>query len=260
MAIAVDSSTPARWTGTWNGSNGGSITSASFTAPADALLVLCATVDTGNGATSAASLSASDSGGLTWTKRVERLGSETTAGGGSAVFTARTTSSASRTVTLTGANPGAPGGQWGTGRASAKLYVLTGVDVDGTPVDTVGANNEGGSAANPLNTTSITPGANGLLVAADTDWSQLGAMTSSDLTLDTADYAGAISVASGYKACTSGVGVTGNFDPPAGTPQHKWTQVTVREASGGAAQDTPELYGRPFGTRGESQQHQLLAQ
>jgi hypothetical protein len=250
MAIAVDASSPARWSGTIG--EAGSITSASFTAPADALLVLCVEYDTASLWTSG-TRTASDSGGLTWTTRVERLGSETTAGAGSGIWTARTTSSASRTVTFALGSPNAFGA-WGTGRVSAYVYVLTGVDVDGTPVDTVGASNEGGSGTNSLTTTSITPGGTGLIIAADADWNQLGVFTSSDLTISTADYASAISVVSGYKTCTSGVGVTANLDAGGtGTAQHKWCQIIVREAGGGTPSTPFRLFNRPnfkiFGRR-----------
>lgn len=224
MSIAVDASTPARWSGT-PATPGGTIVSASFTAPADALLVVCINWDDNAGLDQ--TYTVTDSGGLTWTTRVTRGTTESTSGGGSSIRTARTTSSVSRTITVT-SDAGTSGK-----RVSAKCYVLTGVDVDGTPVDTVGANNEGGSNTNNLTTTSITPGANGLLIVSDTDWNVLGVFTSSDLTIDTADYAGAISVVSGYKICTSGVGVTGNCNA-GGTSaaQHKWCQVTVREAAG----------------------------
>jgi len=226
MAIAVDASSPVRWTGTPS-SPVGTIVSASFTAPTDALLVACVSGD-GIG-TDAAVITMSDSGGLAWTLRVARTWSETTDGGYSGIYTARTTSSTSRTVTMT-ASAGIS-----AKRYSIKLYVLTGVDVGGTPVDTVGANNEGGSTTNNLTTTSITPGANGLLICCDTDWNQLGVYTSSDLTIDTADYAGAISVCSGYKTCTSGAGVTGNLNAGGtGAAQHKWCQVTVRESASAA--------------------------
>ena len=238
MAVAVDGSTPARWAAAV-AVLGGTATSASFTAPTDALLIACVNAD-GADDTEGGTVAFSDSGGLTWTTRVMRGYSETAAGGYSGIFTARTTSSVARTATVT-----RNGGIGAAKRFSVKLYVLTGVDVDGTPVDTVGASNEGGSATNNLTTSSITPGANGLLVCADTDWNALGAYAaSSDLTQDTAHYTGEISVCSGYKTCTSGVGVTGNLNA-AGTSaaQHKWCQVTVRE-SAVAAQDTPELYGR----------------
>jgi hypothetical protein len=36
--------------------------------------------------------------------------------------------------------------------------------------------------------------------------------------------------------------------------------ISTYLGTGGAAQDTPELYGRPFGTRGQGQMQQLLAQ
>jgi hypothetical protein len=236
VSVAVDASTPVRWTGTpdLGGSPQPPIASASFTAPTDAFLVCCVCYDTV--ATGSTVATCSDSGGLAWTKRVERTGLETTAGGGSAIFTARTTSAVARTVsvgyTLSGTGS--------TNRMSAKCYVLTGVDVNGTPVDSVAAANEGGSATIDLTTTSVTPGATGLLLAADTDWNQRGLFTSSDLTIDTADYTGAISVVSGYKTCTSGVGVTADLHAAgASAPQHKWCQVVARQAA--AAGESSEL-------------------
>lgn len=230
MAIAIDASSPVRWSAVLT-SGGAGMTSAPFTAPANAWLELTVSMD---GHTSGqnvfGTLNVSDSGSLVWTERVRRSQTESVDGGASVILTARTTSAVERTVLITRTAGGTV-----TKRCSAKLYVKTSVDVDGTPIDTVGANNEGGSTANPLTTTSVTPGATGQLTAVTTEWQQLGLLTSSDLTLDTADYTGAISVASGYKACTSGVGVTANLDPPVGTPQHKWCQVVDREAAGGAA-------------------------
>jgi hypothetical protein len=244
MAIAVDASTPVRWTGAAGFPS--VVTSASFTAPTDALLVCCVSYDTKATAAATLEMTASDSGGLTWTKRVERTGAETTGGGGSAIFTARTTSAVARTVSCgydedEGVSPG-------TMRISAKLYVLTGVDVGGTPVDAVGANNEGGSGTNNLTTTSITAGANGLLICADTDWNVNGVMTSSDLTIDSATYASAIDVASGYKAVSSGASVNGNLNAGGGgAAQHKWCQVVVREAAGGGGGTIPHgIFGKPL--------------
>lgn len=227
MAIAVDSSSPARFSG--SPTTGGSITSASFTAPADALLVVCLEADAGTSETLA--VTASDSGGLTWTTRVERNSNETTTGGYSGIFTARTTSSASRTVSLTRSGS--------SQLMSAKVYVVTGADVDGTPVDTVGASNEGGSNSNNLTTSSITPGANGLLFAADADWNALGTFqSSSNLTQNTAHYSGLVSVCDGYRTVTSGVAATANLNA-AGTSaaQHKWCQIVVREAAGASTVD-----------------------
>jgi hypothetical protein len=201
VPVAVDASTPVRWANTL--AIGTGVASASFTAPADALLVACVNLDGNSGGSDPfGTLTVSDTGGLTWTERVRRAEAETTDGGAAVILTARTTTSASRTVTIARGLDGGANNK----RAACKLYVLTGVDVDGTPVDSVGANNEGGSGTNNLTTGSVTPGASGLLIACTTDWNQLGTLTSTDLTLDTADYAGQISVASGYKTCTSGVG------------------------------------------------------
>jgi len=228
MAIALHSSTPIRWTGIPSGTT--VITSAAFTAPTDAWLALCVEADGGAGDTY--TLNAADTGGLAWTKRVERAVTEAVANSGScAIFTARTTSSVSRTV-----DASRSGTSSASNRISATCYVFTGVDVNGTPVDSVTASNEGTSAANPTTTTSVTPGATGVLVATSVDWAALGAMTSSDLLgIDSiagsnhGEYAGAIDVISGWKVCTSGVGVTANIDPPAGTPDLKWCQIVLRE-------------------------------
>lgn len=234
MAIALDGSTPVRWAGTPAG--GGTIVSASFTAPTDAYLVLDVESD-GTSGQMPNTPTVSDSGGLTWTKRVERSYGETTDGGYSAFWTARTTNSVSRTITVTS------GVSNQTKRHSAKLRVFTGVDVDGTPVDTVGANNEGGSGTNNLTTATITAGAAGVLVCADCDFNQLGAFqSSSDLTQDTADYAGEISVCSGYKTVSSGASVNGNLNAGGtGTAQHKWCQIIVREAAGGGGTTAPRM-------------------
>jgi hypothetical protein len=238
MAAAVDTTnSPARWAGT--PSPGGTITSGSFTAAADSFFVLALNCD-GNDDASFANgvanpLVPSTTGGsaLTWTKRVSRLWSEATTGGMSEIWTAPATTSVARTVTVT-----KDGACLGSQRVSAKLFVVTGVDLSGTPVDAVGASNEGGTNTDPTNTTNVTPGANGLLFVAATDWSQTGTGTSSNLTLDMGDYAGQITAWSGYRTCSSGVAVNGNLNPPA-TPQFKWCQIVVREAAGGAATQPP---------------------
>jgi hypothetical protein len=232
MAAVVDTgNSPARWAGT--PATGGTIVSGSFTAPANSVLVCTVEADgaTAGPPSSPESVVVSDSSGLTWTKQVERAWTETTDGGESSIHTAPAVSSTSRTITVTFTFAGG-----GTGRVSAKAYVVTGANIGGTFVDTVGANNEGGSATNNLTTSSLTPSANGLLFAADCEWSALGAFeASSDLTQDTTTYAGAISVCDGYKACSSGVGVTANLNANGtGVPQHKWCQIIVTEAAGAA--------------------------
>jgi hypothetical protein len=95
MAIALDGSTPSRVNGI--GVSGTAVTTAAFTAPTDSILVACVEAD-GDGAHTEA-ITVSDSLGLTWTRQVERLWTETTTGGQSAIWTARTVSAVSRTVT-----------------------------------------------------------------------------------------------------------------------------------------------------------------
>lgn len=226
MGISLDASTPARWAGVPT-AGGASLNSASFTAPANSFLVLCINMD-GTSSQASAAPTVADSGSLTWTKQKEILWGTTLNGGYSAIWTAIQTTSAARTVNIS--NPGANQNL----RTSGKVYVFTGVDIAGTPVDTTGTNNAGASATNNLTTSSVTPGADGVLVVCDTEWNELGVETSSDLNIgfDTADYAGQISVASGAKACSNGVAVTGNLNA-GGTAaaQHKWTQIVVRAAA-----------------------------
>ncbi len=227
MAIAI-SSTVARWAGV-NTANGATFVSGSFT-PADTTLIVCfIEIDTGTGDTDSITYTPSG-GGLSWTQRVIRSTDDATQFGASSIWTAPVSTGASMTITITRGG----GASGGSGRLSGRALVISGYDTT-TPVDSVGASNEGGSGTNNLTTTSITPGANGFLCAADCDWNALGAFqASSDLTQNTAHYAGQISVCDGYKACTSGVGVTANLDAAGtGTAQHKWCQIVVREAAGG---------------------------
>src|SRR5438045_3350669 len=96
MTVAVDASTPVNWTGT--PTTAASITSASFTARANAFLVLCLMSD--DNAVADQVYTCSDSGSLAWTSRVKRGTTETTAGGMSEIVTARTTSAVSRTISV----------------------------------------------------------------------------------------------------------------------------------------------------------------
>ena len=239
MAATVDGTSPVLATGT--PSNGGTVVTASFTAPANSVLVVEIAADGSTADNGTVGHVVTDSGGLTWTKQVERLASEATDGGTSAIWTAVQTTSAARTVTVTRSQT------LGTGlarRVAVKVYVVQGADIGGTIVDTVTANNEGGSATNNLTTTSITPGANGLLFAADCDWNQSGNFeASSDLTQVTADYSGAISVCFGYKAVSNGVATGANLNAGGSSGcQHKWTQIIVRELAGGGGGGNPWFY------------------
>lgn len=245
MAVALDASSPIRWSAA-TATNGATFVSAAFTPPTGSFLVVTIEADTFSGAET--STLAVSGGGWTWTKQVERYATETTAGGQSAIWTAPVGTGASMQVTITRTNATSS-----SGRVSNTCFVCTGVDNLGTPVDTVTANNEGGSGTNNLTTTSITPGANGFLFATGCEWNALGACTSSDLKgLDSvagsnhAEYAGAIDVISGWKTCTSGVAVTGNLDAAGtGTAQWKWCQIIVREAAAATKAPPPFFTFQP---------------
>lgn len=240
MATAIDSTSPAKFTGTPN--NNVDITSAAFTPPNTSLLVATVCADTN--ANENATFSVSDSLGGTWTLQIEAdEGTEAGgAGGHSSIWTRPIVTGASMTVSAR-----RTAGVGGTKRIQCKVYVVTGYDSAGTPVDATGVANRGASTTNNLSTDSVTPGAAGHLIACGTDWNQLGAPTSSDLqgedanpTLDTGDFAGAISCAHGFKTVSSGVATTANLNA-GGTAAAawQWTQIVVREAPATGTTVTP---------------------
>lgn len=229
MAIAHDASSPARFTGT--PANGVNITSASFTPPAGSLLVANVSADT-NGSTDNITISVSG-GSLTWTNRVERdPGDAGGSAGHASIWTAVQPSSVSTTVSVQ-----RTAGNGSTLRISCKVDVWTGIDTT-TPT---GATGEGSSTTNNLTPNVYTSTVNNSRgVGCATDWMQLGTPTSTD-TADAADYAGAISVISVYKAAdtaTSGSTVTMNFDAGGtGTADWNWVALELLPSSGASTQD-----------------------
>lgn len=245
MPALVDASSPPRVSATVAPGNLGP-TTASFTAPADSLLLAHVTLEATSNVGS--DLEVTDTGGLTWSLLVSRDQSETIDGGYSAWWMAIAPSAASRTVSVDWSGPGGRGGTSGNNRPiSLKVYVVTGADVDGTPVDTVTSANEGSSTVNSMTTTSVTPGANGLLFVGDFNYASLGGhQASSDLTQEAIEQDSTVwdsggytlDIMSGYKAVSSGVAATGNINAGGtGTAQHEWVQVVVREAAGGSVEE-----------------------
>lgn len=240
MAAAIDGTSPAIATGSI-ANNGGTLATASFTAPTDAFLVAFIAMECYGSEPS--DMTITDSGGLTWTQRPVRTWAEAIEFNYMASYTARTTSSTARTVTLT--RVGSGGGD-GALRLWLKVFVVTGVDVNGTPIDTTGASNEGSTSTNNATTTSLTPGATGLHLVAAMDVNGLGTYTSSDLTIQTSDQAttsfGTYNTVFGYKTATSGVGSTANLNAGGtGTAGQDWLQVIIREAGGGGGAVQPKL-------------------
>lgn len=226
MAIAIDASSPARWTGT--PANTVNITSSSFTPPNNSLIVLCVQADTEPG-NSNADITISVSGGsLTWTEQVQEDEGTNAAidasseGGHSGIWTAPVGTGASMTISV---NRSA--GTGGTNRITCKAYVVTGQNA--SPIGNTGKNI---STTNDLTASIFTSSAsNSFAFVSASDWSQLGTPVSSDLTEDAADYVGQISAISGYKDCGSSGAETANLDAGAGTPFWVWTALEIKESS-----------------------------
>lgn len=229
MAIAIDGSSPIRFFGTPG--NGVDITSASFTAPTNSVLVCCVSADT-NGSSADITISVSDSGGLTWSNRVEMdPGTAGAEAGHASIWRAVQTSSASRTVSVR-----RTAGDGSTNRISAKVYVVTGADT-ATPDGTTGSGHSTTNNITPNVYTSTVNNSRGF--GCGTDWNQLGLPTSTD-TEDADDYASHISVISLFKAAdtaTSGTTVTMNFDAGGtGAAAWNWVAYELKPAAGGGSQ------------------------
>lgn len=207
MAIAVDDSTVARWGGT-----GTSFASGSFTASSGALLVVCITSDGDAGAIQ--TTTCTDSGGLTWTKRVERNEFDGGYGNVAAMFTAQTVSSVSRTVTI---------GVTNSKPISAKLYIVTGHNTT-TPVGEVGG---GSSTTQNLTADAYVSSANNSRAfGCAHDWSNGTGASSSDTEDAAADD---ISLYKSADTATAGTSVTVNFNQTS-APQWTWCALEVLAA------------------------------
>jgi hypothetical protein len=219
----ADASTPVRFTGT--PAQNVDITSASFTAPSGATLVLCVSGDTSSGGVTN-TLSASDSGGLTWTSQGKRDGNENPPNGGiSEIFTATTVSAVARTVSVRRTTTGG-----GTNRLQAKCYVVTGQDAS-----PIGNAAENGTTTNDATVTGpTTTAANSYVFYAATEWNQLGTPTSADLTIDAFDNGSQISGLSGYKSVAGIGGTTANLNAGgAGTAAWGFAAIEIKEDPGG---------------------------
>lgn len=208
MAIAIDSSTPAIVTGDTP------ITTSSFTAPADSLLVALCASDSGS-----VTHSVTNSGtGLTWVSRVKR---DIIDSGGYApaaeIFTAVAATSVARTVTLTSSS----GGDF----LALKVLVITGVLLTG-PVGAVG---EGSSATANLTVNAYTStgiGSRGVGIAVD-DISTT-APTSSDTAFPWGVSGGnsGVAVHKATNTTSAGTTVTMNFNG-SGSRNWNWCAIEV---------------------------------
>lgn len=221
MAISVDSSV-ARWTGTPSGV--AEITSASFTPANNSLLVLCINGDEFDDSSN--KLLAVAGGSLTWTERIRRGSSEAGAGI-AAIWTAPVTTGSSMTVTVNRTTSGAEG----TGRLSAKLYIVT-----GQHASPIGNSNPANFTTDPQSL-AITASGAGRLFGCGVDWSANGQPTSTD-TADAAHYATQISVISAYKSADHTSGSQSIEFNPLGTPTGNLVVLEILAAAGGGTEAT----------------------
>lgn len=225
MALAIDASTPARFSGT------DIVTSASFTPPTGAFLVACVNCND-NGSTGAIPVMTS-SPSLTWTTQGLRNKQDTGGlGGTAAIFTAVAGSGAM----TASADNNRPTPDW---QVSCKLYVVTGQDAT-TPMDVTPT--EGSSTTNNLSASALTTATDGAWVfGAATDWAANGVPTSTDVA-DGWDVGGIVSGCSVRKsAATSPAGaVTLNFDAGGtGAATWNWVAIAVRPAAAAATTSAP---------------------
>lgn len=230
MALAIDASTPARFTA----ANDNPILSATFTPPAGALLVVCITADENwnNLGEPFYDVTKNGGGGPTFTEQVKEWGDGVeNQVGVAAIYTAIVPSSVSWEVSVDKT------GSWasGTARHSIKCYVVTGANTS----DPTGAVGNGRSTTNNATVNAYTSTvANSLLIGCATDWNANGTPASTD-TEDAAHYAGQLSVLSLYKASTTPtVGTTVQMNIDAGgtaTAEWHWAAIEINPASGGSS-------------------------
>lgn len=219
MALAVDASSPARFTGTPD--DNVDITSASFTPPAGALGVVCISTNSNGQATL---VSVSDSQGGTWTEQVRRNLTEAGFEGHASIWT-RNSGLPNTSMTVSVRRTNDSGGTGAFDRVSAKAYVVTGQHA--TPVPTTG---EGSSSTNNLTASIFTSAhTNSFAFVAATEWNANGLPTSSDLTIDAFNHAGVLSGLSGFKDLSTAGAETANLDAATtAAAEWNWAAIEVR--------------------------------
>lgn len=208
--IAIDASTPADFGGA--NSTVSSITSASFTAPVGSYIVIGAGVD----ANGAETVSVTDTGGLTWTRKAHN-----TTLFADMWVSSLIASATSRTVTVSTTGGGGPTFIW------AKPWVITGANA----TNPVGATNTGTSATNAITPNVYTSTVNNsLALAVAMDDNANGVPTSSDVGTGKAATGNEcwLAVSKAAVTPTSGTVVTLNFDAAgAGAAAWRWSAIEI---------------------------------
>lgn len=231
MAFSIDDQLVARFVDT--PANGVAAVSGTFNSVSNSLILLCVSA-TSDSATPDITIGVSG-GGLTWTKVVEQEGVASSYGGHVSWWWAYVTTGASMTISVT-----RTAGNGGVNGISCKPYIITG-DFDAVaPIGMASGGNFTSNTASPVfgNTTR----ANSRVFYGAIDMTASGVIVSSD-TEESADYPGAASVMSAYKASDtagSGTSVSGDFDcGGTGSVQVTWAAIELRAPSTGATSDVP---------------------
>lgn len=219
----------ARWASAGQVGAGVNATSASITANAGDLLVLCCTCET-FWAAGERNIAIAVSGVGTWTTDKDQDAG--TSGGHASIHHVICPSNASFTISI---NHNDGNGQ--SLQLSAMVYKIAAGDFDAaTPI---GATGGGTGTTDPFSPSLYTSTVdNSRAIYCGVDYDNVATATSTD-TEDAASYAGVMSVLSAFKAAdtaSSGTAVSGNFAIGA-TPYWTWAAVEVRPAGGAAGAD-----------------------
>lgn len=211
MALAIDASSPALEQAD------DTCTTASFTAPANSLLVALCMCNSGSGATNSVS---NTGGALTWTQRVNHQAGEDAGAYNTTVkiFTAPAVSSVARTVTLTTSS---------SAYTALKVLVFTGADLT-TPVGGVGEGHSSTANITPNVYTSTVAASRAVGIAGDA--SSFNGSTSTDVSEGFANIFPQCSGLAVYKSAdtaTAGSTVTLNFDGTGSTRTWNWVAAEI---------------------------------
>lgn len=234
MATSVDDTTVARVTMSKISGDSNPITgtTASFTAPANSLLVVCSGSDTTAADTNSVVTVSNNGAALTWTKPVERNGAD---GSGGHACIARALVASERTGLTVTVSVSSHGIAADGDRGSFKVYIVTGHNTT-APDGNVAENS---STTNNISG-SVTVAGAGRLFGCATDWNALGAPTSTDV--EDAFTMTALSGLSAYKSADHASGSQSiNFDAAAGTPDWNWVVYEVVAGAGGGGTVIPVL-------------------
>lgn len=234
MALAIDASTPSLATSTT-----AAVTTASFTPPSGALLVLCYGANNGTAAQDTSISTVTNTGtAATWTRRARKNNNASSTGGtgtdgGAEIWTA-TAPGAAITVTANGLNSGA-----GYEKA-LKIWVLTGADTTNV------TNVAGATAASALPSVALAGCLAGSHVfAVSSDWNQAGLGTAgTGQTISTGDEMNVTGQITTHTWRTTSVlassgSQTMNLTAPAA---EKYNLVVLEVRDGGGAAATAPLH------------------